>query len=166
MNDRQMRMVAARLAALHPKDQRWLLRRLPRPVAVRLRTMIRQAWRLAGGHLEILAAIGQAEDTRPEGNETDSPEAWAETLASAPVAWARELLDAMPGTSRDAVLAACPPELRDAVREAEQGDLPPRLSQAIRRAGGLPPEAAESDGADTFLDRVRASRPEQPEQVV
>lgn len=140
------RHAALLLATLHRADQRWLLGQLPRATRSALAPLLREAERhgLALDHASVEEGLAEADGRAALATTIDLPvAARAEALRGWEPAWAAAMLAACPPEDREALLARLAPTeagVLTALVEGPEGQLPVALAQALvaewRRVAG------------------------------
>lgn len=147
-----LRKVALMLAAMHPRDRRWMLARLPEAA--------RDAWRRHGTEATALVSPDPAAalshlcgSTPPADVEVPEPVTLIRALDKLPIVWAARSLAVVAPDHIDLYKAACRPERQVALnRGAGPTDRvpPPALAHAL---AGLLQRLGSTEGASEGVER-------------
>jgi len=127
-----MRKAALALAAMHPRDRRWMLERLPDSQRNLLSTLVGEARRL--GHVDASLVKDLLQDqSRPEVVDVPPPDQLIQALDNLPVAWAARMLAAAAPDHVEIYLASCAHPRARMVRD-ELKQLPSAMPVALAKA--------------------------------
>lgn len=135
MNVIGARKAALALVTLHPRDQRWMLARLPRAWRSVLRPMIKDARRFASVEAEVLQVVLDDQNLA-QGIEVPSPQILIAVLDSLSSQWAARALVAAAADHTELYLSVCSKQRAESIRHEMARfprPFPPALGDALAR---------------------------------